>query len=172
MWYWSTMYNERSLVLWNQTGSNGVATLIVPSLPVEVSAWNWIQVNLPSNQTTVQKNIGGEQINVTVYWQPMYVGLAGSAVIIPPQDFAQITLHAEQEPNYWMYAPGTMYAATPSSTTGYPGIANGYPEVSSMSNSPSAVPVQVGAAQQQFAPGGQTQYTSAPQYLLQTRCPV
>src|SRR5487761_905825 len=76
MWYWSSMYNDRALLLSNQT-SNGVVTLTVPDLPVEVTAWNWIQVNLPSNETTVQKSIGGQVINVTVYWQPMYVGLSG-----------------------------------------------------------------------------------------------
>jgi hypothetical protein len=44
--------------------------------------------------------VAGEEVNVTVYWQPMYVGLAGSALVVPPDDNASITLHAQQ-PNYW-----------------------------------------------------------------------
>ncbi|MGI0084882.1 MAG: hypothetical protein ACREBQ_07355 [Nitrososphaerales archaeon] len=165
MSYWSKIYGDQGLALWNQTSSNGVATLTVPSLPVEVTAWNWIQVNLPSNETTVQKNIGGQEINVTVYWQPMYVGLSGSAVIIPPQNSAQITLNANQEPNYWMYAQGTSYEANPSTGPG------GYP-VKSVANSPSPVPAQVSSAQQQFSPGGPTQYSNAPpQYLPPNQIP-
>lgn len=166
MWYWSSIYNDRSLVFWNQTSSNGFATLTVPALPVEVTAWNWIRVDLPSNQTTIQKNVGGQEVNVTVYWQPMYVGLSGSAVIIPPQNSAQITLYANQEPNYWMYAPGTLNAVSPSMG------ANGYPGITSVSNGPSAVPAQVGSAQQQFSSGGPTQYTNAPpQYLPPSQIP-
>lgn len=164
MWYWSSMYNDRTLVLSNQT-SNGVATLTVPALPVEVTAWNWIQVNLPSNETTVQKSIGGQVINVTVYWQPMYVGLSGSAVIIQPENSAQITMYANQEQNYWMYAPGTMYASPAMATNGYPGMAT-------MTNAPSALPSQVASAKQQFSSGGPTQYTNAPpQYLPPNQIP-
>ena len=164
MWYWSSMYNDRALILSNQT-SNGVVTLTVPDLPVEVTAWNWIQVNLPSNETTVQKSIGGQVINVTVYWQPMYVGLSGSAVIIPPENSAQITMYANQEQNYWMYAPGTMYASPAMATNGYPGMAT-------MSSAPSALPAQVAGAQQQFSSGGPTQYTNAPpQYLPPNQIP-
>ena len=164
MWYWSSMYNDRALILSNQT-SNGVVTLTVPDLPVEVTAWNWIQVNLPSNETTVQKSIGGQVINVTVYWQPMYVGLSGSAVIIPPENSAQITMYANQEQNYWMYAPGTMYASPAMATNGYPGMAT-------MSSASSALPAQVAGAQQQFSSGGPTQYTNAPpQYLPPNQIP-
>src|SRR3989442_1571537 len=92
-WYWWGNSNNR-LVLWGQTDKTGKVDLIVPSVPVEVSAWAWLPVNLPSHQTTVQTTVGGEKVNVTVYWQPTYVGLAGSALIIPPKTGASITLHA------------------------------------------------------------------------------
>ena len=98
-WYWWGNANTK-LVLWGQTDKTGRVDLTVPSVPVEVSAWAWLPVNLPSHQTTVQTTVGGEKVNVTVYWQPTYVGLAGSALIIPPKTGASITLHAQQ-PNYW-----------------------------------------------------------------------
>lgn len=159
MSYWSSMYSDKLLALSNQT-SNGVATLQVPDLPVEVTAWNWVQVQLPSNETTVQKNIGGQTINVTVYWQPMYLGLSGSAVIIPPQNSAQITLYANLQPNYWFYPTGVNYASTPSMGQ------YGYPGTGSVTNSPSPVPAQVSSAQSQFSPTGPTQTTYTPQQYL------
>src|SRR2546425_10520764 len=98
-WDWGGNSNNR-LVLWGQTDKTGKVDLIVPSVPVEVSAWAWLPVSLPSHQTPVQTTGGGEKGNVTVYWQPTYVGLAGSALIMPPRTGASITLHAQQ-PNYW-----------------------------------------------------------------------
>jgi hypothetical protein len=171
LWYWSPIYSGGGIDMWNQTGSNGVATLRVPDLPLEVTAWNWVRVDLPTSQTTVQKNVGGEMINVTVYWEPMYVGLSGSTVIIPPQNSAVITLHAEQEPNYWMYSPGVMYATNTVAGGYQAGVTNGQ-TFASMGSAPTAVPSQVSSAQQQFAPGGPTQYTGAPQYLPPTQIPA
>ena len=111
-WYWWGDTSNK-LLLWGQTDKTGHATLVVPSVPVEVSAWIWLPVNLPKNETTVQTTVGGEKVNVTVYWQPTYVGLAGSALIIPPADSATITLHAQQ-PNYWVmpYGVQSMGAVT------------------------------------------------------------
>ncbi len=117
-WYWWGNANEK-LVLWGQTDKTGRVDLIVPSVPVEVSAWAWLPVNLPTKETTVQTTIGGEKVNVTVYWQPTYVGLAGSTLIIPPANSASITLHTQQ-PNYWAmpYGVQTMGTMTPTSKAG------------------------------------------------------
>ncbi len=101
-YYWN--YGS-SLQLWTTTGADGSATLITPQAPLEINAWSWIYVNLPNNLTTEEVTVAGEQINVTVYWQPTYVGLAGSAIIIPPDNTATITLHVQQ-PNYWVYPLG------------------------------------------------------------------
>ncbi len=106
-WYW--WGNSNRLVLWGQTDKSGQATLVVPSVPIQVSAWIWLPVNLPKNETTVQTTIGGEKVNVTVYWQPTYVGLAGSALLIPPTSSATVTLHAQQ-PNYWVMPYGVQTA--------------------------------------------------------------
>ncbi len=113
-WYW--WGNNDHLVLWGQTDKAGQTTLIVPSVPVEVSAWVWLPVNIPKSETTVQTTVGGEKVNVTVYWQPTYVGLAGSVLIIPPTTSASITLHA-QKPNYWVMPYGVQSAGA---TTGAP----------------------------------------------------
>ena len=97
-YYWGY---ESNFVMWNTTNSDGIATLIVPNVPVAVNAWLWVPVNLPENQATVTVVVGGEEVNVTVYWQPTYVGLAGEALIIPPETSASINLHVQQ-PNYWV----------------------------------------------------------------------
>jgi len=116
-WYWWGNSNNR-LVLWGQTDKTARFDLIVPSVALEASAWAWLPVNLPSHQTTVQTTVGGEKVNVTVYWQPTYVGLAGSALIMPPKTGASITLHAQQ-PNYWAtpYGVQTMGAVGAMSKT-------------------------------------------------------
>jgi hypothetical protein len=118
-WYW--WGNGNHLVLWGQTDKAGQATLVVPSVPVQVSAWVWLPVNIPKHETTVQTTVGGEKVNVTVYWQPTYAGLAGSALIIPPTNSATITLHA-QKPNYWVmpYGVQSMGATSGAPTTGAP----------------------------------------------------
>ena len=101
--YWYP--SDSSITMSGQTGSDGVVTLQVPAVPLELTAWNWISVNLPTTQTTTQVTIGGSPVNVTVYWQPTYVGLAGSQLIIPPTTTATITMKAQQ-PNYWSLSSG------------------------------------------------------------------
>ena len=111
-WPFATPYASSSISLWNETDSSGTATLSVPSVPVIVSSWKSVYVDLPSSDTTVVKNIGGENVNVTVMWEPMYVGLSGSTLIIPPSTTGQITLHAEQMPYYWYGGPLPLGTAT------------------------------------------------------------
>src|SRR2546422_1162420 len=150
-WYWWGNSNNR-LVLWGQTDKTGKVDLVVPSVPVEVSAWAWLPVNLPSHQTTVQTTVGGEKVNVTVYWQPTYVGLAGSALIMPPKTGASITLHAQQ-PNYWAtpYGVQTMGAVGATSKT-----------MGTIASAEGGIPAQQ-YSQYQYGPAAQTgvpqQYT-------------
>lgn len=131
-YYWGY---EPNVVTWATTQADGTATLITPLAPVQIDVWNWLPVNLPASQTTVQVTIGGELVNVTAYWQPTYVGLAGSTLIVPPQTSASVTLHMQQ-PNYWV---------TPYSTGTVAPSAIGAPTVSSGSGS---VPAQVAQQQQ------------------------
>jgi hypothetical protein len=107
-YYWGY---ENTAVMWNTTQADGIVTLVTPQAPVRIDAWSWVYVNLPSNMTTLQVTVAGEQINVTVYWQPTYIGLAGSALIIPPENNTSITLHAQQ-PNYWIMPLGVTIQPT------------------------------------------------------------
>ncbi len=133
-WYW--WYGpDASLTMYTQTGADGVAQLTVPSVPVDVTAWDWISVQLPTNQTTVPVNVGGETVNVTVYWQPTYVGLGGSALIIPPQNSATITLHVQQ-PTYWYMSDASTGVVAPTVTSAPTGTSSS----GTISNSASGVP--------------------------------
>lgn len=112
-WYYWDYGND--FQLWTSTNTDGSATLITPQAPVQINAWDWIYVNLPSNMTTVQVTVAGEQVNVTVYWQPTYVGLAGSALVIPPENNASIILRVQQ-PNYWVMPLGVRALPTEGGT--------------------------------------------------------
>jgi hypothetical protein len=145
--YWYSPDN--SITMSGQTGSDGVVTLQVPAVPLELTAWNWISVNLPTSQTTTQVTIGGSPVNVTVYWQPTYVGLAGSSLIIPPTTTATITMKAQQ-PNYWYYPSGVTGAASslPPSAQSAGGQSSG-----TVANGPGAVPANVAGSSPQFGSG-------------------
>lgn len=149
MYWWPFPSPYNSLTLWNQTDSSGSAILTVPSVPVIISAWDSVYVNLPNNQTTVVKNIGGELVNVTVYWQPMYVGLAGTTIIIPPATTGQITLHAEQAPYYW-YGVGTPLIAP----AYVEGTTTGAYSQATVSSSPGIMPSSAYNQQEQIQSSG------------------
>ena len=116
MYYWGY---ESDLVTWNSTDADGIATLIAPQAPVQIDVWSWVPVDLPREQTTVQVDVGGENVNVTVYWEPMYVGLAGSTLIIPPQTSASVTLHVQQS-DYWVMPYAVRETATREDMTTVP----------------------------------------------------
>jgi hypothetical protein len=116
-----------NMVSYGQTGSDGNFTLVMPDAPIEVSAYLSVPVQLPKNVTTVVPvEIGGQMVNVTVYWQPSYVGLYGQALILPPQSGADITLQAQQNPYPIYYSvPGqggaTVVTTITSTATGSSG---------------------------------------------------
>lgn len=88
-----------SIVSYGQTGDDGNFTLVMPEAPVQVNAYLTVPVQLPENVTAVVPvEVGGQKVNVTVYWQPSYVGLSGQALILPPQKGADITLQIQQNP--------------------------------------------------------------------------
>ena len=82
-------------VLSNQTDARGSTTLIVPNLPILLNGWLSLPINIQKSTTTVTTTVGGQPVNVTVYWQPNYVQLTGSALIIPPQTSAHMTLKVD-----------------------------------------------------------------------------
>ena len=142
-YYW--WGNDPAVVSSAQTNSDGVASLVLPNAPAVVDAWDWVPVNLPASQNTVKVNIGGETVNVTVYWEPSYVGLAASALIIPPTSSVSLTLHYQQQ-NYWVTPAGAKVQP------GSPGASSG----AAVSNAPTSVPS--GSAQASDQQGTSSQY--------------
>jgi hypothetical protein len=131
-YYWGY---ETNTVMWNTTQADGTATLVIPLAPVQIDAWDWIPVDLPNNLTTITLTVGGEPVNVTVYWEPTYVGVAASALIVPPQNSTTMVLHIQQA-SYWVMPYGV---ETPPPTTEEPGTA---------SSSTSSIPATVYQQQQ------------------------
>jgi hypothetical protein len=108
-----------NVVAYGQTGADGNLTLVMPDAPVQVSAYLSVPVQLPKNVTTiVPVEVGGQKVNVTVYWQPDYVYLSGQALVLPPQTSASITLQVQQNPYPIYYSsPGQGGATTVTTVT-------------------------------------------------------
>lgn len=114
--------DNSNLELYAQTGANGVAHLVVPAVPLTVTASESVQVNLTESQKTVQVNIGGQPVNVTVYYSPSYVYLSASALLIPPQTSLSMVLSAQTPYQRILYGAGSASSvSTPNSSQGQPG---------------------------------------------------
>lgn len=101
-WYWWNG-GQNKLVMWGQTDTSGRTELVVPTLPLEVTAWVWVPIKMPENITTISVNVAGERINVSVYYQPVSAGFSAVALVMPSQATLSMTLHYQQQ-NYWVYA--------------------------------------------------------------------
>jgi len=95
----ASYYGANNWVTWGETSSSGSFTLQVPSVPFEVYAYSSVQVNIPQKNITYETTIGGQTVNVTAYWQPVYFSLEGYQLVIPPQSSVNIVLHVQQ-PKY------------------------------------------------------------------------
>jgi hypothetical protein len=89
-------YGSGALNLSSTTGKQGLVTLVVPSVPVLVTAETSVPVVLPQNQSTFTVNVDGQEVTVTAVWQPSYLSFSGQALVLPPQTSASITLHYQQ----------------------------------------------------------------------------
>ncbi|HEV2119487.1 MAG TPA: hypothetical protein VGS11_05220 [Candidatus Bathyarchaeia archaeon] len=132
-----------------QTDSNGVAHLVLPSAPAVVTAWKWVSIPIPEGQKTIQTTVGGEKVNVTVYWQPTYVGLSGSGLLLPPQSSISLTLRYQQ-PDYWVMPMGVAskdayVGGAPSATVA--NQPNGMPSLVAQGSSQNYLPSQIPAFQ-------------------------
>ena len=132
-----------------QTDGNGVAHLVLPSAPAVVTAWKWVPIPVPKGQNTIQTTVGGEKVNVTVYWQPTYVGLSGSGLLLPPQSSISMTLHYQQ-PDYWVMPMGV--ASKDAHAGGAPSATiasqpNGMPSSVAQGSSQNYLPSQIPAFQ-------------------------
>ena len=165
-WYFWWGPNS-SIIMGAQTDSNGIAHLVLPAAPSVVTAWEWIPLFSGSNGNTIQRMVGGQEINVTVYWQPTYIGLSGSGLILPPQNNINITLHYQQ-PNYWVlpanvasegaYSGGASTGTAASRPSGVPSLAstNSGTQGSSQYYLPSQIPAIQQAAAIAPASGSQS----------------
>ncbi|HMD78608.1 MAG TPA: hypothetical protein VKF39_01335 [Nitrososphaerales archaeon] len=142
-YYW--WGQDSGIVMSAQTDNNGMATLVIPVAPAVITAWDWVPVNLPKNATTAVVNVGGQNVNVTVYWQPTYVGLSASTLLIPPANSADLTLKYQQ-PTYWYLPMGVGYAQAQSGQGG-----------ATIANQPSGVPTQVNQQRTASTQTGQAQ---------------
>ncbi len=150
-WWWQ----NSAIRMGAQTDSSGVAHLVLPSAPTVVTAWKWVPVPIPKGQNTIQTTVGGEKINVTVYWQPTYVGLSSSGLLLPPQNSVSLTLHYQQ-PDYWVmpmgvdskqaYVGGVPSATVASQPNGTPSLAPTNP--GAQSSQQYYLPSQIPAIQQ------------------------
>ena len=112
--YWG---DNPKLSMYAQTAADGVAELVVPAVPLTVTASDSVQVNLTQGQKTVQVNVGGQPVNVTLYYSPNYVYLSASALLVPPQTSLSLVLSPQTLTPPIMYAAGSSSsAASPSSS--------------------------------------------------------
>ena len=139
-YYWGEGTN---LSMSGQTDGQGVVQLTVPAVPVEVDASLSVPVILPQNETTVQTVIAGQKINVTVYWQPMYVDLSGTALIVPPQTSASIVLQYQPSISYYVPPPYLASGSSQGSAT-----QSGAPITSSGSGSSASAPSSLESSSQ------------------------
>jgi len=102
--YWG---NDSNVTMYAQTSADGVAQLVVPVAPLTVTASESVQVDLPKSQTTTQVNVGGQLVNVTIYYSPNYVYLSASALLVPPQTSLSMVVTAQAQPLVYPYAEGS-----------------------------------------------------------------
>ncbi len=163
-WWWQST----AITMGGQTDGNGVAHLVIPAAPAVITAWKWIPIPTDKNGSTVQTTVGGQRVNITVYWEPTYVGLSSSGFLLPPQDSMALTLRYQQ-PDYWVMpmgvaskgatAGGESTGTVASQPSGVPTLATG--SSGGQTSSQYYLPAQIPAIQQSAGPPGGGQ-TSAP----------
>jgi len=101
-----------------QTGANGTALLTMPQAPLLVSSYLSVPITLPQPQSNVTVMIGGQKVNVTVYWEPNSISLEGQTLIMPPQTSCNITLQYQPQQYYYPVSNGESSApGAPGTTT-------------------------------------------------------
>ncbi len=114
-WYWG---DSSRVTMYAQTAANGMAHLVVPSVPLSVSASKSVHVNLPKSQTTTQVSIGGQIVNVTIYYSPSYVYETATALFIPPKASLTMVVTAQTRYPIIPYGAGPTASGQPISTVG------------------------------------------------------
>jgi hypothetical protein len=89
----------------------------MPSAPLLVTADLNVPIVLPQTQSTVTVTVGGQKVNVTLYWQPSSVYLQGQTLILPPQTSGSIVLQYQPQQVYYPVATGGPTNSISSATT-------------------------------------------------------
>jgi len=162
-WYFWWGPNS-SVTMGGQTNSDGIVHLILPEAPAVITAWKWLPITAGSNGSTIQTTVGGQKVNVTIYWEPTYIGLSGSGLLLPPQNSINITLRYQQ-PNYWVLPANVDSRSASSGGTALGTVANqpsGVPSLASTNSDTQGssqyyLPSQIPAAQQAIGSLAETQ---------------
>ena len=104
-------------VTYGQTGQDGSFTLVVPEAPIQVSAYLSLPIQLPGSVSTETVTVGGEKVNVTLYWEPNSLSLVGEALVLPPQKSADVVLRYQPNSPYPIAYGGTGGTVSSGSTT-------------------------------------------------------
>jgi hypothetical protein len=99
-----------------QTGADGTAVLTMPQAPLQVTSYLSVPITLPQPQSNVTVIIGGQKVNVTLYWQPNSINLQGQTLILPPQTSGNITLQYQPQQYYYPIPLGASSAPGASGT--------------------------------------------------------
>jgi hypothetical protein len=134
-YYWGGV---SKVTMYTQTGADGVAHIVVPAVPVTVTASKSVEVNLPKNQSTTQVSVGGQLVNVTLFYSPDYVYLGASALLIPPQTSLGMVVTAQPSYPVIPYAVGSADLGQPVSNAVPPGSAREAQDVVGVQNSASS----------------------------------
>ena len=103
-----------------QTLTDGTAVLTMPQAPLLVTSYLSVPITLPQLQSNVTVNIGGQKVNVTLYWEPDSISLQGQTLILPPQTGSSITLQYQPQQYYYAIPPkGLSTTGTTNTTTTY-----------------------------------------------------
>jgi len=146
-WYYGANSN---VVLDAQTGANGVAHLVVPEAPLIVSASKSIPVVLPKGETTTQVKVGGELVNVTLYYSPYYIYESTTGLLIPPQTSLSMVLSAN------VSYPPIPYGVASASGAATPGTATVGTATASLNGSQTLPPLGAAAGSPTNSPAQTT----------------
>jgi hypothetical protein len=114
-WFYASVvddyYYGSNITSGAQTGADGTAILTVPQAPLLVTSYLSVPITLPQPMSNVTVIIGGQKVNVTLYYYPTSVTLMGQTLILPPQTSGSITLQYQPQQYYY---PLPIELSTPS----------------------------------------------------------
>jgi hypothetical protein len=87
----------------------------MPRAPLLVASDLSVPVTLPQSQSNVTVTIGGQKVNVTLYWEPNSITLEGQILVLPPQTSGSVTIQYQPQ-QYFPIPFGKSTTAVPGTT--------------------------------------------------------